>query len=359
MRVAFDVTAAGVSAGGIGRVTADQAAALAARRDLDVCFIGDDRMRSGRIARAVHGVMREGWSYPVSMPHHLRRIGADVVHYPAPMGSLRSPVPVVLSVYDVLPWKYPELFTRTNVRHQQHLVRRLTERADQVIASSHATRTDLIEILHLPPERIHVVPMGINPAFGYRPDPARVEAVSGVRGPYVLAVGTLEPRKNLITTIAAMEVLADSGLDIPLVVAGGRGWRDSELTRRMSQSRARVIPVGRVSDEDLVALYGGSTCLVFPSLYEGFGLPVLEAMACGAPVIAANTTSTPEVVGDAGVLVDPTDAEGIAEAIRSIAEAPDIAADLQARGLARAAEFTWDRTTDLTVQVYEMALDAT
>ena len=358
VRIAFDVTAAGVSAGGIGRVTADQAAALAARSDLDVQFIGDRSMPPGRAQRALRGVVREGWAYPVAMPRTLRRIGADLVHYPAPMGSLRSPIPVVLSVYDVLPWKYPELFTRTNVRHQQHLVRRLTQRADRIIASSHSTRRDLMEILGLPGDRIHVVPMGVNPRFGRRVDADAVARIAGVHGPYVLAVGTLEPRKNLVTTIAAVEALARDGLDIPLVVAGGQGWRDQELRSRIAGSPARVIPVGRVSDEELVALYSSASCLVFPSLYEGFGLPVLEAMACGVPVIAADTTSTPEVVGDAGVLVSPLDTDGIAAAIRAVVESSELTADLRDRGMARAAEFTWARTTDMTVEVYRLALGA-
>ena len=356
VRIAFDVTAAGVSAGGIGRVTADQAAALAARRDLDVRFVGDRSMPTGKVSRALRGVRREGWSYPVALPRRLRSVGAELVHFPAPMGSLRSPVPVVLSVYDVLPWKYPELFTRTNVRHQQHLVRRLTQSADRIIASSHATRRDLMDILDLPGERIHVVPMGVNPQFGRRVDTEAVVRVAGIYGPYVLAVGTLEPRKNLVTTIAAVETLAHEGLDIPLVVAGGQGWRDQELRARIAGSPARVIPVGRVSDDELVALYSSASCLVFPSLYEGFGLPVLEAMACGVPVIAADTTSTPEVVGDAGILVSPRDTEGIAAAIRAVVESPDLTADLRARGMARAAEFTWDRTTDLTIEVYRLAL---
>lgn len=358
MRVAFDVTAAGVSAGGIGRVTADQADALAARGDVDVVFVGDRSMPTGRVRRAAKGVLREAWAYPVAMPRALTSLGADVVHYPAPMGSLRSPVPVVLSVYDVLPWKYPELFTRTNVRHQQHLVRRLTERADRIIASSEATRADLMEILGLPGEIIQVVPMGVNPRFGRRVDDDDVARIAGVRGPYVLAVGTLEPRKNLVSTIAAVERLARDGLDIPLVVAGGKGWRDDQLRARIAGSAARILPVGRVSDDELISLYSGASCLVFPSLYEGFGLPVLEAMACGVPVVAADTTSTPEVVGDAGILVSPLDVDAIAAGIRSVVDSPDFTADLRARGMERAAEFTWARTTQMTLDVYREAIAA-
>ncbi len=356
VRVAFDVTAAGVSAGGIGRVTADQAAALAARGDVHVRFVGDRSIPSGRLRRVLRGLAREAWSYPIAMPRTLRALDVDVVHYPAPMGSLRSPVPVVLSVYDVLPWKYPELFTRTNVRHQQHLVRRLTERADRIIASSEATRVDLMEILGLPGDVIRVVPMGVNPRFVRRVDAAAVQRLAGVQGPYVLAVGTLEPRKNLVSTIAAVEALSREGLDIPLVVAGGKGWRDDQLRGRIAGSAARVIPVGRVSDDDLISLYSGASCLVFPSLYEGFGLPVLEAMACGVPVVAADTTSTPEVVGDAGILVPPLDVPAIASGIRAILESGDLAADLRERGMERASGFTWDRTTRMTIDVYRDAI---
>ena len=169
----------------------------------------------------------------------------------------------------------------------------------------------------------------------------------------------MEPRKNLVTTIAAVQSLAADGLEIPLVVAGGKGWRDDELRERIARSPARVIPVGRVTDHQLVALYGSATCLVFPSLYEGFGLPVLEAMSCGAPVIAANTTSTPEVVGDAGILVAPRDVSAIAQAIRSIEGSPAYAEELRARGRAHAAEFTWQRTVDLTLEVYTKALGST
>ncbi len=354
VRVAFDYTAAAVSSGGVGRVTAEQAVALSRLDSLEIHLVSAGAPRSSSVGRAVAGVRREAYWYPFALPRQLRRLRPDVVHFPAPLGSLRSGSPVVLTVYDVLPWRYPELFTKLNAAHQRHLVTRLTARADMLIASSAYTRDELTELLGIPTDRIRVVPMGVDPRFRPCPNPATVRRLTGLKEPYVIAVGTLEPRKNLVSIIAAMEALADRGLDVPLVVVGGRGWRDQELRARLATTTARVIPVGRVSDDDLVSLYTGARCLVFPSLYEGFGLPILEAMSCGVPVVASNRASLPEVVGDAGILVEPLDVHAIAESVAGIVDDDEHAADLTRRGLEWSAAFTWERTALLTRDVYRL-----
>jgi len=177
-----------------------------------------------------------------------------------------------------------------------------------------------------------------------------------VTGPYLLTVGTLQPRKNVEGVVQAFEALARDGAPHQLVVAGARGWRDEALAAKLRRSpaAARVRATGHVDDATLVALYRGAAAFVFPSRGEGFGLPPLEAMACGAPVVCSDRTSLPEVVGDAALLVDPDDAAAVAAALREALE-PARADELRARGFARAAQFTWERCAEATVAAYRRA----
>ena len=200
------------------------------------------------------------------------------------------------------------------------LAGRVSRAADAIVALSEFTKRETIELLRVPPERIRVIPNGVEPVF--RPDGPAQE------GDYVLAVGTVEPRKNLARVAEAARLAA-----VELRIAGGEGWGGVDAAGR----------VGFVSDDELAALYRGARCLVLASLYEGFGIPVLEAMACGTPVVTSRGGALEETAGGAAVLVDPLDAGSIAE---GIAEAGRRRDELRAAGLARAAEFTWDRAAD-------------
>jgi alpha-1,3-rhamnosyl/mannosyltransferase len=311
----------------------------------------------GAARRIGAGLARELVYYPLVAGGRARRLGAQLLHASGPFWPRARGIPLVLTLHDALPWRFPELFTRLNVLQQRTVVAAAARRAARVLVGSEHTARELTELVGVAPQRIVVTPYGVDPRF--RPtarDPAWLERRFGIRGPYVLAVGTLEPRKNLGTLLRAFARVRGQDAQHALVLVGGRGWRDAPLERALAGAGAGVVRAGRVSDDELVRLYGSAACFAFPSRYEGFGLPVLEAMACGAPVVAGDRTSLPEVVGDAGLLVDPDDEEALASALRRVLTDPELAADLRQRGLARSAAFSWDRCAELTVAVYRAAL---
>ena len=278
---------------------------------------------SARLATAV----RDVWWYPHGLPHEAR--GLDVLHCPTFRGPVRSRVPVVVTVHDLAVLRHPETFNQWTRRYSRFAVPRVARAARRLIAVSEFTRGELVELLRVPEERITVIPNGVGEPFT-ADGPA-------AEGDFVLAVGTLEPRKNLALVQQAARALA-----VELRVVGARGWGGISVDGWM----------GRVSDEQLAALYRGARCLVYPSLYEGFGIPVLEAMACGTPVVTSAGGATEEVAGGAAVLVDPHDPASIAAGIE---EATDRRDELRARGLDRAAGFTWERVAAETRAVYEEA----
>ena len=294
---------------------------------------------------------------PLAFPALARREGAALahVHY---FVSPRLACPAVVTVHDISYARAPELFSRRD-RTLLRLVRGSVRRAARVIAVSEFTRADVCDHYDLDPSRVVAISNGVSDQF--RPQPGAQERVRerfGIDRPYVLCVGALQPRKNIPLAIEAYAQLVGRGTECELVVAGGdRGGRlealDAILRTRLT---GRVHLVGHVEDEQLPALYSAARALVFPSLYEGFGLPALEAMACGTPVIASNTTGLAEAVGDAGLTVDPLSAEELAEALRRVLTDGSLRERLIAAGHARAAEFTWARTARATADVYREAL---
>jgi glycosyltransferase involved in cell wall biosynthesis len=270
-------------------------------------------------------VVRDAWWYPAALPREAR--GLDVLHCPTFRAPWRSPVPVVVTVHDLAVLRHPGTFNQWTRRYSRLAVPRVARAARLVIAVSEFTKGEVVELLGVPPERIRVIPNGVEPVF--TPDGPRAE------GDYLLAVGTLEPRKNLGV---AQEAARRLGLSLRVV--GAQGWGGVKVEGW----------VGRVSDEELAALYRGARCLVYPSLYEGFGIPVLEAMACGTPVVTGAGGATEEVAGGAAVLVDPRDPASVAAGIEAA-----MRGDLIERGLERAAQFTWERTAGETWRAYEEA----
>jgi alpha-1,3-rhamnosyl/mannosyltransferase len=217
----------------------------------------------------------------------------------------------------------------------------------------------VLKLLPVDPARVTVVPEGV--AADFTPGaaagaPARLAPLGLRAGEYLLFLGTIEPRKNLRRVLQALEL---AGRDVgPLVVAGGGGWNNEPTVKELArlERAGRVKRLGYVSGDCRPLLVAGARALVYPSLYEGFGLPPLEAMACGTPVLTSNVSSLPEVVGDAAVLVDPCDVGALAAAIRRLWHDDGLRADLRARGLARARRFRWDVTARLTLDVYAAAL---
>jgi glycosyltransferase involved in cell wall biosynthesis len=360
LRIALDLTGLELDAGGSARAIAALRAELERRDDVEVLAVAHGgRQPSAGWRRLLRGLHRELVYMPVQLPRRAAKAGADILHCPVGVATARSRVPLVITVHDVMALEHPEWFTRANALQQRLVLPRALAAAARVIVPSRYTRERLLATCHVDPAQVDVVPWGI--ASSFAPGPADAGALQklDVESPYALAVGTLQPRKNLPAALAAFERAAAEGVAHTLVVAGARGWRDEAAVEMLRQSRLRdrIRVLGRVTDEELVELYRGADCLVFPSLYEGFGFPALEAMACGAPVVCADRTSLPEVAGDAAVLIDPGDTAAFASALVEVLSSPTRREELTAAGLARAREFSWSRCADLTVAAYRRALE--
>ncbi len=285
----------------------------------------------------------------------------DVLFVPAHVLPVVHPARTVVTVHDLgylhhrhahraVDWAYLHLSTLYNARA-----------ATMVIADSEATKKDLVDRYQVPPEKVVTVYLAHDERFRPIEDAARLAAVRGKYGidaDYFLCLGTLQPRKNITGILSAFGALKRR-LDVPhkMVIVGKPGWLSEATVKRASALgiKGDVIFTGYVDEEDLVVLLGGAEALVFLSLYEGFGLPAVEAMACGTPVIASNVSSLPEVVGDAGLLVDPLDTAAVCRAMTAVVARPDLREQLRANGLRRAANFTWRRCAEQTLQVIHEA----
>lgn len=294
------------------------------------------------------------------LPGLIRRLNLDVFHSPMHVLPVVCPTRSVVTIHDLTFMLYPETFPSLQRRYLEFCTRRAVEKADAVIAVSECTRQDIIRLLDGEPERVFTTVEAADDSFV----PASSEKIEEIRHRYamgdlsVLYVGTLEPRKNIPTLLSAFDRVRKAiGSDCGLVLAGGKGWLYDEVFRRIEalglEDSVRLI--GYVPKEDLPALYSGATAFVYPSLYEGFGLPPLEAMACGTPVITSNASSLPEVVGDAGIMVDPHSVEELADAILKVLCDADIRQQMISRGLERAKGFSWQETARRTLKVYEDA----
>ncbi len=293
-----------------------------------------------------------------ALPDGLQQV--DVIHAtnPAAIPPAASGQKLVVTVHDLAFGYFPGMFPRTWRTLYRLGLRATVKRADAIITPSRNTAEDLLTRTNVDPARLHVVPLAASvPAPGEDPDVSLARLK--IRRPYVLFVGTLEPRKNLIRLIRAYRRVAATGLPHALVLAGPLGWRHDALMREIALSGpGDIVMTGELSGEDLDAMYLEADAFVYPSLYEGFGLPVIEAMARGIPTVASNTSSVPEVAGDATLGVNPLSVREIAKAIERILTDVDLAERLSLRGLRQAERFSWDETARLTLQVYERALGA-
>lgn len=287
----------------------------------------------------------------------------DLIHDPNGVAPFLGPAAGarrVVTIHDAVPFRFPERHNHLDNWRFRLMLPAAARRADAVLTDSASSAADLRQFLSLPQSKVRPVLLGADPRFA--PAPPRVVAATleryGIRSPYLLYVGGVNGRKNLEGLVSAFAAARAAHLDLSLVIGGARQWRSEGLERRVRRLGVaeQIHFTGYLPDDDLPALYSGAAAFVFPSLYEGFGLPVLEAMACGAPVITSSVSSLPEVAGDAALLVDPQNSAAIAIAIRRVLEERGLAASLSARGLARAARFTWATAARETFAIYDQLL---
>jgi glycosyltransferase involved in cell wall biosynthesis len=299
---------------------------------------------------------------PVYLTYELFRRPVDVLHvqYTAPPFCR---VPVVVTIHDLAFERMPETFTRRGSFQLKLTVRRTAKKAARVATVSEYSRQDLLDIYKLPPEKVVVTYNGVESSFNPRPSvPNEAEEVRrrfGVSRDFLLAVGSLQPRKNLVRLIRAYARLRSERQDFrpQLVIVGRKLWLASEIFDEVKRHpwADDVILTGYVADEDLPALYRAARAFVYPSLFEGFGLPPLEAMACGTPVVTSDVSSLPEITGDAALLIDPNDERALANALIEVVNNDRLRAELREKGIAQAMKFTWRDAAEKTLRLYQEA----
>lgn len=368
MRIGVDYTAAARQGGGIGRYTRElMHAVLAQQPDHDFALmaatagLGDrwaaevDRLKALSPNRLTVRSLPLSDDWMARLWHRL--------HFPLPAtwitgavdlfyapDFLLPPLPrkvrKVVTIHDLSFLRYPETFTPQLRDYLTQAVPRSVQRADRVLTDSIWTRNDVVELLNVDSERVTALHLGVSDAFGPTAEPGERRRLNATYQlgdiPYILAVGTIQPRKNYGRLIEALDRVRER-VEIVLVIVGRPAWL-SEPILEAAAARPHVKLLGFVNDGDLPALYRQAGVFAYPSLYEGFGLPPLEAMACGTPVVASNASSVPEAVGAAGLLHDPLDTDTLAAALHRLLTDADLRTDLRAQGLSRAAQFTWTRT---------------
>lgn len=366
MRIAIDARLNAYRSGGIPQYTRQLLAALAAVAPEHRLITLNHRKADTPVAVAANIEHRRLWTPPhhrweqAALPIELWGVHADVLHLPdfIPLFALRTPT--AITVHDLAFVRYPEILDAAARRYYGQ-IRRAVERADAIIAVSESTRRDLAELLGVDPGRVDLVYEAAAPQFQPLDLPPDAEhTISGHRlrrESFALFVGTLEPRKNLPTLLRALDLLRQRPHSEPptLVVAGPRGWLDDDIARLVTQLRLgdAVRFVGGVATDDLVWLYNACRVYLHPELYSGFGLPILEAMQCGAPVIAADNSSLPEVAGDAARLLPAQAVEAWAAAWHEVWYDPDLRQRMRWAGQQQAARFSWSAAARETLSIYQ------
>lgn len=367
LRVGFDGRALTSPAAGVRRYAHELLRALGALGEpLDLVILGGEASAPAppdaiRIAEPLHLPTNAGWML-TGLPQAMSRGRVDLLHAPSYTAPFWAPAPIVLTIHDVSYARHPEWFPYRRDALRRAFYRRSALSATTVITDSTFSASEIHEAYGIPHDRLVVVPLGVDPSFHavHQDGPA---AEAGVPSPFVLHVGDLHERRNLPMLVrAVLEARRRSPAlsTLSLVLAGVDRGVGGSLVAMAAESRApgAVALLGAVDEARLRALYARALALAYPSFYEGFGLPLVEAMACGTPIVASQAASIPEVVGDAGLLLDPRRGGDWAHAIVRLGSEPALAADLRARGLARAAAFTWQRTAEMTLDVYHRAVAA-
>jgi len=297
---------------------------------------------------------------PITLSLELRRRPVDILHvqYTSPPFT---PCPVVNTIHDLSFEHLPETFKQRSWRQMRLTIRRSAQAATQIITDSNFSREDILRTYKLSPDRVTATPLAASLKFKPEEDPSEIRRVReryGIVGDYILTVGSIQPRKNLPRLINAFAALCRDSTIRPLptlVIVGKRGWLYEETldAAENSQAKEHIRFTDYVPESDLPALYTGATCFVYPSYFEGFGIPPLEAMRCGTPTITGNLTCFPEIIADGGLMVDPFDERAILEAILQVFSDSNLRAELKKKGMKRASLFDWKETARQTLSVYE------
>lgn len=372
MRIAIDYTAAYEQGGGIGRYVRELTRALGnlSPRNQYRLFVSGATMSElpdlpgqnfqWRPTRVTPQWWARLW-HRARLPVPVEVFTGSVDIYHATDFTLPPTLPktrTLLTVHDLSFVRVPESASPKLKAYLDVVVPRSVRRADHVLADSEATKADLIELYATPAEKVTVLLSGVDAHFRPITDDVALAAVRQKyrlpHGPYIFSVGTVQPRKNYARLIAATSAIRQNGSDVSLVIAGGKGWLEDPIYRAIEEHdlAEHVHFIGFADDTDLPALYSASLVTALPSLYEGFGIPVLEAMACGSPVITSNLSSLPEVAGDAAIMVNPYDAEALAEALFQVFTDADLRTSLIQRGLSHAQNFSWHKSAQQLEQIY-------
>jgi glycosyltransferase involved in cell wall biosynthesis len=298
------------------------------------------------------------WREHVLLPLACRSERVDLLHCPKSAIPYFSPCPVVVTLHDLIPLKHPETEKFAAQLYWRLQIPIAARRSSFIITDSEHARREIMESFGCPPEKVQAIMLGFNPLMTHARTVAEGEGVRqkyGLPTDYLLYVGTIQPRKNLDTLIQAFHQLKSSGpFAGKLVIVGRKGWLYEQLFVRIKELglESEIIFTGFVPDEELPYIYDSAKAFLYLSLFEGFGLPPLEAMACGVPVITSNTTSIPEVVGDAGITVSPTDVDAVVLALKQVLADPLLAAKMQESGRNRARLFSWESAARETLVTY-------
>ncbi len=290
----------------------------------------------------------------------LARENLDVFHFPAGSIPAKYTGKKLLTVHDLAIWKHPDLFAKIERRQARSLTSTTLKNVEKIIVVSDATRADIREIFDINPEKIKVIYNGIDKRFFIEPTSAKINDLKKkykIKKDYILYLGQLEPRKNLTRLIEAFSELKERNLgeNFQLVIAGGSGWLAKEIRHIASDSEycEDIIFAGYIEPDDLTSIFRGAKLFVFPSIYEGFGMPVVEAMACGLPVVLSDIPALKEVAGDVGVFVNPYSVSGMARAMWRVLSSNSLQKELTQKGLKRAEEFSWEKCARETLELYK------
>ena len=296
----------------------------------------------------------------IVLPIYSRKNRLDLFHYTDHALSLIHRVrPTIITVHDIAYIRFPNLLNKSRRIYKKNILKISIRKADIIVADSHSTKRDIIEYFGVEDEKIKVVHLGVESRFRPIENVEEYRLRNNLPSKMILNVGTLEPRKNVVTLIKVFKELRGKGFeDYKLVIAGDKGWLYEQIFKEVEHSglKQEILFRGVVSDEDLPMLYNCAGIFVYPSLYEGFGLPPLEAMACGIPVITSNTSSLPEVIGDVGIMVDPTDEKSLCDAMYSVLTNKELWQHMSNKGLLRSKMFSWERSAQEILKIYDEIL---